>query len=222
MKFECVEFADHFENETQFWVFASDIPEHLRAEGRKIDGENYNDTAFGMGAYYDIPADNFELMTEIPFGINELCNIFYVDNDGKYHWFRAEIPEDFINQVFAECKKVHTGQMALRGYAVKDSILFNDQNGFVLAEKPKAGNPFVVWRFSLDKYGRRDYTQGKFYKSRAAAERDYSQRCKEYQEITDVKEVKPSLTAQLQAAKQKAAQRTAASTAHKPHDRNTR
>ena len=220
MKFEMVDGVDHFEDETQFWVFISDVPEHFRAEGRKIDGENYDDSAFGMGAYYDVPTNRFELMTERPSNTSELCNIFYVDNDGERHWFRAEIPEDFINQVFAECMKVHTGQMAQYGYEVKDSMLFDDENGFVLAENPKASNPFAVWRFSLDKHGRRNYTQGHFFENRAAAERDFFPRCKEYQEFNGVNEVKPSLAERLQAAKQEAARQTAPS--HKPPDRDAR
>ena len=220
MKLESVEYADHFEDETQFWVSVSDVPGHLRAEARKIDGANYSDSAFGMGAYYDVPADKFELMTEIPFGTSDLCHIFYVDNDGDRHWFPLEIPEDFINQVFAECKKVHTGQMAEYGYAVKESALFDDQNGFVLAENPKAKNPFAVWRFSQDKHGRRNYRQGQFFENAEAAKSYYSAHVKSYEQFHSI--VKPSLAAQLQAAKQEAAQRATGSPSHKPHDRDAR
>ena len=57
---------------------------------------------------------------------------------------------------------------------VKVSVLFDDQNAFALAEKPKAKNPFAVWRFSLDKHGRCNYRQGQFFESAEAAGSFYS------------------------------------------------
>lgn len=219
MKFERVEDVDYFENETQFWVSVSDVPEQLRAVCRRIDGENYSDEAFGMGAYYDVPTDSFELMTERPFDTDEICNIFYVDDNGKRHWFRVEIPEDVINQIFAECRKVHAGQMAQYGYEVKECMLFDNQKGFILAENAEANSPFAVWHFSLDRHKRRNYTRGRFFGNRDAAERDFHQRCREYQEFHGVNEVKPSLTERLREAKEAARQ---APPTHKPHNRDAR
>lgn len=32
-------------------------------------------------------------------------NIFYIDQDGDKHWFRTDIPQNLLNQVFDECGK---------------------------------------------------------------------------------------------------------------------
>ena len=159
-------------------------------------------------------------MTEFPFDTNELCNIFYTDNDGERHWFQIEIPEDFINEIFAECKKIHTGQMMTCGYTVRKSILFDNRKGFVLAEKSEARSLFIVCHFSLDESGRREYTQEQFFKNKEAAECDYFARSRKYQEVNGVKVVE-SWGEQLQEAKQEAARRTA-SPAHKRHNRDAR
>ena len=215
MEFKQVGGVECFDDMTLYWVNISDLPPEVQSKAREIDGEAYDPDSFEMCAIFDLNTRTFSYETD-----GGELNIYYVDTSGNRCWFQADFAENFLNEVYSACEKITDGKTTPHGYEVKDSMLFDDQNGFVLAENPKASNPFAVWRFSLDKHGRRNYTQGHFFENRAAAERDFFPRCKEYQRFNGVNEVKPSLAERLQAAKQEAARQTAPS--HNPPDRDAR
>lgn len=200
MKFKEIAHIDHFDDATIFWAELSDVPLHIQIEAQKIDGAEYSATCFGMCINYDMATKEFAVVTDTDRFTRDVGNIYYVDNDGNEHWFQAEMPKEFMNQVFATCDKINTGRDTIHGYEVKKSVLFENSRGFALAENPKAVQPFVTWIFTEDKAGRRDYEWGHYYSDRAAAEKNFTSRAAEYQRDYGVREVKRPIAEQIKAA----------------------
>lgn len=175
-------------------------PLYIQTEAKEIDGENYNAACFGMCIHYDWAEEEFAVVTDTDHTNGGQCNLYYVDNDGGKHWFKAEMPEELVRQVFSACEKINMGKDTIHGYEIKKSILFENSRGFALAENLKAVQPFVTWIFSEDKTGRRDYEWGHYYGEEAAAEKDFTSRAAEYQRDYGIREVKPTIAEQMKAA----------------------
>jgi len=61
----------------------------------------------------------------------------------------------------------------IHGYEIKRSIIFEDNRGFALGNNPNAVDPFVVWRFSQDTDGKREYFWGRYMSSELEANKHY-------------------------------------------------
>ncbi len=181
MKSSGIEHVDYFDDESVFWVNLSDLPQDIQAQGKAIDGEEYNATCFGMCISHYLKEDEFVVVEDSDTATGNPGQIYYIDNDGNYHWMEAKIPEDFCKQIFAACAEINAGRGAINGYEIKRAIVFDNSRGFVLAENPKAAQPFVTKRFTEDEYGRRDYSQSRYMTDRGMATMDYESRAAEYQ-----------------------------------------
>lgn len=79
------------------------------------------------------------------------------------------------------------------GYIIRRSVIFKDGHGFAIGENPKAPAPFATWEFG-QKDGKRDYYWGHYHSDPKAAEIDFLERGKKYQEMYHVDEVEPAPT----------------------------
>lgn len=218
MEFNQIGGADYYEDATFYWVSISGVPPEIQRAAREIDGKAYLPDCFEMCVIFDLNTRQFSFETS-----DGELNIFYVDDNGHRCWFQADLTDDFLNEVYSACEQITSGSITLSGYAVKESVRFDDRHGYALSEKPGAKQPFAVTYIEVDKYGRWHYHGERVYASAEAAKSAYSSRIKGYQQYHNI--VKPSLSARMDAAKQEAAQLNAAQQAapsHKPHDRDAR
>lgn len=68
----------------------------------------------------------------------------------------------------------------VRGYAIKRSIVFENDRGFAYAENPNAPQPFVTWQLTENENGKRDYYWGHYATSADAAAKDFEARVEDY------------------------------------------
>ncbi len=71
------------------------------------------------------------------------------------------------------------GVERVHGYAVKRSIVFENDRGFALAENPNAPQPYVTWQFT-EENGKRDYYWGHYTANADMAAKDYEARIEDY------------------------------------------
>lgn len=200
MKLNGIDHYDHFSVETIFWAEISDVPGIVQNTAEEIDGDEYNALCFGMCVCYDWAKNEFAIVTDRELSTDEQCNIYYIDNDGDKHWFKADIPDQFSDQVFAACDRINAGKDVKYGYEIQECILYENRHGFVLAENAAAKKPFAVCPFTEDEKGRRDYFKGEYHSSRNEAAQDFAIRSADYQRFYDVREVKRSITEQMKEA----------------------
>jgi len=100
VKLDNADHYDDFGDELIFWVEISDLPQDIQDEARRIDKKEYNPGCFGMCVCYEAETKNFCLSPD-----KENTNVYYVNSNGDRVWFKAEMTEDFINEIFAACKK---------------------------------------------------------------------------------------------------------------------
>lgn len=105
MKFKRIEHFDHFDTETILWADISCVPEEIQRNAREIDGEEYNPNGFGVCIYYSWSKREFDVVTNTDLEYNKSQNIYYIDINGDKHWFEAELPQEFMNEVFAACRE---------------------------------------------------------------------------------------------------------------------
>ena len=86
-----------------------------------------------------------------------------------------------------------------QGYVIRQSVLFDNGRGFVLAESQTAPAPFVTWQFT-EEQGRRDYYWGHYHTDKEIAEKDYSSRVSDHQRRYGVREVKRPIAEQMREA----------------------
>lgn len=67
-----------------------------------------------------------------------------------------------------------------KGYTITQSVLFDNDQGFALAENPAAVSPFVTWQFSVER-GKRDYYWGHYHGDELGAVSDYNTRVFDYE-----------------------------------------
>ena len=68
----------------------------------------------------------------------------------------------------------------VQGYEVKRSVVFEEDKGFALAVSPTAPDPFVVWQFTQDESGLRDYYWGRYCSTIESATKNYENRITNY------------------------------------------
>lgn len=200
MKFDGIEHYDHFEDETVFWGEMSGLPQDIQDWAKAIDGEAYNPNCFGLCVFHSQTTKEWAIMTETDLSTGESLNIFYVDNDGNKHWRKAELPEEITQQVFEACGRINDGRDTLHGYEIKDAVLFENGRGVAFAENPKAPEAFVTWMFTQDKYGRRDYERGNYFKDGERAAKDFKTRTDNYRRDHHVQEARRPIAQQMKEA----------------------
>lgn len=180
MKFNKIDHYDHFETETIFLAEISDLPEDIQEQARAIDGEEYDPECFGLCVYYNMATKTQGIVTETDLYTDEKQNIFYVDRCGDKHWLNTVLTEEFTRQIFEACDRITNGKDLLDGYQVKDTRIFEDGHGIVLAENPNAPKAYATWMFVPDNYGRRHYEKGSYFKDKDSATRDFALRADNY------------------------------------------
>ena len=63
-----------------------------------------------------------------------------------------------------------------QGYVIRQSVLFDNGRGFVLAESQTAPAPFVTWQFTVNERGKRDYFWGHYFNDGNRAKADMEAR----------------------------------------------
>lgn len=103
LSFDGIEHIDVFEGEFLFWVNLSNPSKEIQEKAKEIDGENYEPGKFGLCAIYDRARKEYDLITDTDPVDSTSRNIFYIDDAGDKHWFTAEIPDDFLKEVYKAC-----------------------------------------------------------------------------------------------------------------------
>ncbi len=191
MRMDGVEHWDHFHDETIYWLDLSDMPEEIQASAREIDGEEYNERCFGMCVVHDLSANEYVVVTDSSDPANADSNIFYVDNEGDKHWFRADLPEAFVKEVFSACEDSRTGKLLPQGYRVRSSVLFDDGTGYIIGENQAAKSAFVTWQLHGE-HGRPQYYNPRFHADWESAEQDLNSRTEKYKQVHAIREVNGS------------------------------
>lgn len=99
MKFNGIDQYDDFEVEGVFWLAVSDIPQIIQDKAKQIDGEYYNPKCFGICIGCNYEKEEFSIAPD-----EKDTNIYYVDNDGNYRWYMADLSEEFMSEIIAACK----------------------------------------------------------------------------------------------------------------------
>ena len=106
MEFKGIEHYDIFPDDVIiFWADVSNPPKEIQAAAREIESWNFSPNCFGLCVNYSFAAKKCYLVTDTGNSPEDCRNIFYMDQDGDKHWFRADIPQDLLNQVFDACGK---------------------------------------------------------------------------------------------------------------------
>lgn len=104
MKAEQVEHYDIFEDDViTFLVDVSSIPQAMQAEARRIDGEHFDPSGFGVCVNYDFEQRLFYIVVDTEASAVRPSNVYYIDHAGDKHWFTAELPKTFVEQAFLAC-----------------------------------------------------------------------------------------------------------------------
>ena len=185
MKFYSIDACDQFSDVTIFWVTLTNLPDEIRNRAMLIDGENFSETCFGVWVSFDEETKKFEIVWEMD--RNEVCTVYYIDNDGEKHWFACEIPEKVTKRIFSECQKILDFQKMEGGYEIKECVQFEDNSGFVLAKKPNSERPYLTASFSTNEYGQRCYVATKSFHHRSDAIEDFTKRTEHRKQFLRVK-----------------------------------
>ena len=188
MEFKQVEQYARFPDTTIYWAAISDPPQEIQNQARKIDGEAYDPDGFGVCVFHDLSTHEFALMTEKAYPTNENRSIYYVDIDGNRHWFKADLAEEALKEIYDACEKITAGKMTENGYVITDSVRFDDGHGFALAEKTGAEQPFNVLKIDVDQYERWSYKSQGTFESAEAARSIYSAHIKSYEQFHSMME----------------------------------
>lgn len=106
MEFKGIEHYDIFPDDVIiFWADVSNPPKEIQAAARGIEFWNFSPNCFGLCVNYSFAAKKCYLVTDTGNSPQDCRNIFYMDQDGDKHWFRADIPQGLLNQVFDACEK---------------------------------------------------------------------------------------------------------------------
>lgn len=107
------------------------------------------------------------------------------------HCHQRRIPVLRLSQTFSK-KIVEETQ----GYAIRQSVPFDNGRGFALGENSKAPNPFVIWQFT-EEQGNRDHYWGHYHNDGAAVEKDFSSRISDYQRRYGMREIRQPIAKQM-------------------------
>ena len=189
VNFNGIESFDHFSNDTVFWIALSDPPAELERKAASIDGDNFSEACFGVCAIFSAETQKFDLVVDMD--RDEARSVCYIDNDGDKHWFACEVPEELTERIFSECQQVLDFQKVEDGYEIKESVQFEDNSGFILAEKPNSERPFLTAYFFTTDFGQHNYSDRKSFHHRTDAAEDFSKRTEYRKQFL---RVKPSQT----------------------------
>lgn len=96
MKVRCIEHVDKFnETECVFWLEVDNVPREFIDKAKEIDGENYEETCFGVCVICD---KGWAICEDGPG-----CQLFYIDNDGDKHWMPYELSVSEEHDVIEYC-----------------------------------------------------------------------------------------------------------------------
>lgn len=84
-------------------VDVSSIPHAMQAEARRIDGEHFDPSGFGVCVNYDFEQRLFYIVVDTEASAVRPSNVYYIDHAGDKHWFTAELPKVFVEQAFLAC-----------------------------------------------------------------------------------------------------------------------
>ena len=105
MKFDGIEHFDKFDEVIIFWIDASEMPPDIQEQAKQIAMEDYEEDWFGLCVHYNFEDKEFYIVTDTDFETGESCNVFYIDYDGDKHWFKTDIPDEFVAEMFEACRK---------------------------------------------------------------------------------------------------------------------
>jgi hypothetical protein len=120
---------------------------------------------------------------------------------------------DRLREIFdeQESKKIISkhSRSKSQNYKIKKAVLFTNNSGFILAEKPPEKNSgikspiFAVWKF-VNKNGTKNYSSGHYFDRKYNADCDFNQRAADYKFYNNVVEMpkKLSITDKIKEAKQ--------------------
>ncbi len=106
MEFIKIEHFQHFDDETVFYAEVSGLPENIQVAARRMDGAEYDPKGFGVCVGYDGATGKLSVSRDRDPATGENGNLYYVDKDGDYRWFEAEITEELTKRIFAACGKI--------------------------------------------------------------------------------------------------------------------
>ena len=88
MKIKGINHVDKFyENERAFWLDLEEIPEELIEQAKKIDGDNFSESRFGMLVVQT--GYNWFVCMDAP-----SKDVYYIDNNGNRHWMKYVMSEE--------------------------------------------------------------------------------------------------------------------------------
>lgn len=206
MKFNGVESYNHYQDSTIFWVALSNIPVELERKATLIDGENYNETCFGVCVAFSAETQKFDLVVEMD--NDEAGSVYYVGNDGDIHWLSCKVPESLANLIFSECQQILDHKKVEGGYEIKECVQFEDDSGLILAENPDMERAFMTAHFTPADRGQRYYDRLEFYYHRSEANIDFIKRTEYWKQFLLVKPSQPQ-AAELHEKKGKQAKKRA-------------
>lgn len=91
---------DNFDGDYVCWMEVIDVPLIFIKQAKRIDGENYSSSCFGICVTKHNDNKNiWNVISEDPIG-----QLFYVDNLGDKHWMDYKLTEEEENQAIEFCK----------------------------------------------------------------------------------------------------------------------
>jgi hypothetical protein len=129
------------------------------------------------------------------------------------------ILDGFINRLREafdeqESKKIIPKQSRSKAqnYKIKKTVLFTNNIGFALAEKPSEPPMFAVWKF-VNKDGVQNYSEGYYFDNKHNAEYNFTERADDYKFYRNIEEMpkKLSITDKIKKSKQENSEEKATS-----------
>ena len=115
MKIHKVEHCDCFPDGVLVWMELTDLPERYQAQARKIDGEDFSPTNFGLCAFWDLENRDAGLITDTDPVTGRSRSAFYIDTNGEKHWFEISLPLELMSQLQDRCREEAALAMESRG-----------------------------------------------------------------------------------------------------------
>ena len=96
IRFASVEQVDTFTDFIVFWCELEHLPKPLVDKAENIDKDNYSPECFGICVTLD--KDGFHITADEPG-----CQLYYIDNLGKKHWFSWQLSSIESSSVYEGC-----------------------------------------------------------------------------------------------------------------------
>jgi len=121
MKYDGIEHFDDFTEDVLFWIDASDLPPVIQQQAKQIDMKEFDEKSFGICVAYNVETDDFCIVTDTNLDTGEERNVYYIDICGDKNWYKIDIPDDFVNEMIAECRNklpIHSNGINENGFTV--------------------------------------------------------------------------------------------------------